>query len=56
MKFLVTGEIGLSGWRKFSKEIEAKTPGAAKEKVYSLFGASNRLKRGRVKISSIAKL
>lgn len=56
MKFLVSGEVGLNEWRKFSKEVEAETPAAARERVYALFGANNRVKRSKVKISSVTKV
>ncbi len=56
MKFSITGEIDLNGKRKFSKEVDAKTENAAKEKIYALFGSHNNLKRTKVTISSVNKV
>ena len=56
MKFSVDGEIKLKDWRKFSKKVDAPTVNAAKQKVYSLFGSNNRLKRSLIKISSVNKV
>ncbi len=56
MKFVVNGELNLpEGKRTFSKEVEAPSEGAARDKVYALFGSDNRLSRNKVVISGISK-
>ena len=56
MKFTVSGEITLGKeTRKFSKEVEAPSENAAKEKALCLFGSNNGTKRNRIKIEKIEK-
>jgi ribosomal protein L20A (L18A) len=56
MKFTVSGSIKLKkGPRSFSKDIEAKSKNDATQKVYALFGSSNRLKRNAVEIKEISE-
>lgn len=56
MKFVVAGELNLSeGKRAFSKEVEAPSEGAARDKIYALFGSYNRLSRSKVIIATISK-
>lgn len=52
-KFTVSGFINIGEMRKFTKEIEAPTENAAKEKIYALFGSQNGIKRGSVKIEKL---
>mgnify|MGYP006289430621 FL=1 len=42
--------------RKFSKEIEAPKEHAAREKIKSLFGSNNRIKRTAINIKEVQKL
>ncbi|HDQ59599.1 MAG TPA: 50S ribosomal protein L18a [Candidatus Woesearchaeota archaeon] len=57
MKFLVKGEMRFRGEiRKFSKEIEAQKEYSAREKIKSLFGSKNKIKRNLIKIDSVEKL
>ena len=56
-KFSISGEMILGGkLRKFSKEVEAATENAASNKLFALFGSNNRIKRNKIKISSIKKM
>jgi len=56
MKFIISGELNLyKGKRTFSKEVEAPSENAARNKVYALFGSDNGLTRNKVTIASIAK-
>ena len=56
MKFAISGELNLpEGKRTFSKEVEAPSESAARNKLYALFGSHNRLTRNKIKIASIAK-
>jgi ribosomal protein L20A (L18A) len=56
MRFMVSGTIKLDKERIFEKEVAAATENAAKEKVYALFGSNNRLKREKIKITSVKKV
>lgn len=56
MNFVILGELSLpAGKRTFSKEVEAPSENAARNKVYALFGSDNGLTRNKIKIASIAK-
>ena len=56
MKYLVAGKIKLKEERTFEKEVEGKSENDAREKVYGLFGSSNKLKRTKVVIESVKKI
>ena len=56
MKFKISGEVKLGTQsRKFAKEIDAESENLAKERVFSLLGAQNGVRRTSIKISGIAK-
>jgi ribosomal protein L20A (L18A) len=56
MKFSVYGKITLGKLeRKFTKEIEAPSESAAKQKIYGHFGSVNGLNRKKVNIEKIEK-
>ena len=57
MKFLITGRMRIKNeWREFSKEVEAGTEKYAKEKLYSLLGSDNGVKRGEVQIKEVKEV
>ena len=43
-------------WRRFKKTIESNNEKNAKEKLYSLLGSEHRLKRNKIKISSVEEM
>ncbi|MEM2947998.1 MAG: 50S ribosomal protein L18Ae [Candidatus Anstonellales archaeon] len=55
MEYVVKGMIkfGDGGERRFEKRVEAKSERDAREKVYALFGSSNRVRRDRIKIEVV---
>ncbi|MBD3210602.1 50S ribosomal protein L18a [Candidatus Micrarchaeota archaeon] len=56
MEFAVSGTITLGKEsRAFSKTVEAPTEDFAKEKVFTLFGSMNGVKRNRIKIEKVVK-
>ena len=56
MKFNVSGEIKIkNGLRKFEKSVDAKSEKQARDKIFAMFGSSNRLKRTAVNISTVSK-
>ena len=56
MDFKVEGSIKLGKeHRKFSKVINAETEGSAREKVLSLFGSNNGVRRQAIKIEKVSK-
>lgn len=57
MRYEVSGEIVMGiGRKKFKIEVDANSENHAKEKTYARFGATNRLKRGKVKIKEVKSL
>jgi len=52
-KFSINGTIDIGELRKFTKEVEAPTENAAKQKVYSLFGSQNGVIRSKIKIEKV---
>ena len=57
MKYKVNGEfvVGIKR-KKFEVEVEANSENHAKTKVYSVFGAKNHVKRGKVNIKNVKVL
>jgi len=56
MGFIISGIIKLGKEeRTFSKNVEAPSENAAKEKLYALFGSKNGIKRTQVKIEKVEK-
>ena len=55
-KFSITGTIDIGKVRKFTKEVEAPTENAARQKVYSLFGSQNGVIRSKIKIETVEAL
>jgi len=56
MKFYVEGTMNLgSETRKFSKEIDAVNENVARERVYTLLGATCGVKRPKIAIEKIEK-
>jgi ribosomal protein L20A (L18A) len=55
MEFIVKGRIrfGDGEEKKFEKKVDAKSEKDARERVYSLFGSLNGIKRGRIKIEVV---
>ena len=54
MKFIATGIFLKKGEEnKFTKELQATSEKAAKEKIYAEFGSKNNLKRKDIKITEI---
>lgn len=57
MKFEFSGKFKIGNeWKPFTRVIEAKTEGFAKEKLLSLFGSEHGIKRRFVIIDNINKL
>lgn len=57
MKYRVEGKIRVGeNERKFEKEVDGNSKRHALDKVYSLFGSHNRLKRTRIKIEKIEEI
>lgn len=57
MKFSVSGKIRLGKTeRSFSKELEAETENAARNKAYALFGSTNGVRRNLIKIEKVEKV
>lgn len=56
MKFTVTGIFLKRGEEhRFTKELDADSEKAAKEKIYAEFGSKNNLKRKDIKINELKK-
>ena len=56
MRFGISGKIRLgTEERTFSKDVEAPTENAAREKAYALFGSMNGVKRTMIKIERVEK-
>jgi ribosomal protein L20A (L18A) len=56
MKWDVSGKIRLGrGERKFTKNVEADTENAARERTYALFGSLNGVKRSKIDIERVEK-
>lgn len=56
MEFSISGKILLGKEeRTFTKNVEAVSENAAKNKVYALFGSANGVKRSRIKIEKVTK-
>lgn len=55
VKFNVSGTINIGEIRSFSREVEAPTENAAKQKTYALFGSNNGISRNKIKIQKIEK-
>ncbi len=54
MLFKISGTIRIGkNKRKFEKEIEAASEAHARNKLYALFGSTNRVKRNQIKIESV---
>ena len=54
--FLLSGKIKIGrGERSFSKEIEAETENAARDKLYALFGSQNGVIRSKIIIEKVEK-
>jgi ribosomal protein L20A (L18A) len=56
MEFIISGSLRMgTGNRTFTKQINAESELAAKEKVLALFGSQNGLKRSMIRIDKIEK-
>ncbi len=54
MKFIISGFVRIGKKeRKFKKEVEASSQAHAKDKLYALFGSTNRIKRNQIKIKDM---
>ncbi len=54
MKYMIAGVVCIGDMKmKFTKEIDAKSEKHARDKLYALFGSSNRTKRSKIKIDSV---
>jgi len=52
-KFSISGIIDIGEKRKFTREVDAPSENAAKQKIYALFGSQNGLVRSKIKIEKI---
>ncbi|MBI4399495.1 50S ribosomal protein L18a [Candidatus Micrarchaeota archaeon] len=56
MKFVVEGEMQFKDQiRKFTKSVDAASEKMARERVYSLIGSNNGLKRDKIRIVAVKK-
>ena len=54
IKFTISGSFMMGGtMQKFQKEVEARSEGRAREKIYQDLGSKHRVKRSRVLIASV---
>jgi len=56
MKFNISGKLLMGREeRLFTKNVDAPTENAAKEKAYALLGSNNGIKRNKIKIEKVEK-
>lgn len=56
MKFTISGKIILGAEeRTFTKNVEAESENAAKQKAYALFGSNNGVTRKKIKIEKVER-